>query len=154
MKAAAQSQGPRRGRKPAYLLALEDKLAGYMSGEQIVRVRRAYEVGALAHKGQTRRSGEPYITHPVAVAGILAELGMDAETLDRAFEQFYRAEDARLMVPDGSGIGLYAAAGLMRAMGGSMAAASRKDAGTTITLRLPSEPAVAEPDPPPVPMTH
>lgn len=83
-----------------------------------------------------------------------AGLGMDAETLDRAFEQFYRAEDARHMVPDGSGIGLYAAAGLMQAMGGSMAAASRKNAGTTITLRLPSEPAVAEPDPPPVPMTH
>ena len=81
MKAAAQSQGPRRGRKPAYLLALEDKLAGYMGDEQIARVRRAYEVGALAHKGQTRRSGEPYITHPVAVAGILAELGMDAETI-------------------------------------------------------------------------
>jgi guanosine-3',5'-bis(diphosphate) 3'-pyrophosphohydrolase len=81
MKAAAQPQGHRRGRKPAYLLALEDRLAGYMSDEQTARVRRAYEVGALAHKGQTRRSGEPYITHPVAVAGILAELGMDAETI-------------------------------------------------------------------------
>ena len=44
-------------------------------------MRRAYEVGALAHEGQTRKSGEPYITHPVAVAGILAELGMDAETI-------------------------------------------------------------------------
>jgi guanosine-3',5'-bis(diphosphate) 3'-pyrophosphohydrolase len=81
MKAAAQPQGHRRGRKPAYLLALEDRLAGYMSPEQTARVRRAYEVGALAHKGQTRRSGEPYITHPVAVASILAELGMDAETI-------------------------------------------------------------------------
>src|SRR5690606_3822167 len=81
MKAAAQSQGPRRGRKPAYLLALEDRLAGYMGEEQVARVRRAYDRGARAHKGQTRRSGEPYITHPVAVASILAELGMDAETI-------------------------------------------------------------------------
>ena len=49
--------------------------------EQVLRVRRAYEVGAEAHEGQTRKSGEPYITHPVAVAGILAELGLDAETI-------------------------------------------------------------------------
>ena len=81
MKAAADSQGARRGKVPAYLLALEDKLAGYLTEEQVARVRRAYEVGARAHKGQTRKSGEPYITHPVAVAGILAELGMDAETI-------------------------------------------------------------------------
>ena len=81
MKAAADSRTTRRGKVPAYLLALEDKLAGYLTAEQIARVRRAYEVGALAHKGQTRKSGEPYITHPVAVAGILAELGMDAETI-------------------------------------------------------------------------
>ncbi|HEY7873262.1 MAG TPA: bifunctional (p)ppGpp synthetase/guanosine-3',5'-bis(diphosphate) 3'-pyrophosphohydrolase, partial [Rudaea sp.] len=37
--------------------------------------------GARAHEGQKRQSGEPYITHPVAVAGILAEIGMDAETI-------------------------------------------------------------------------
>ncbi len=49
--------------------------------EQVLRVRRAYEMGADAHEGQTRKSGEPYITHPVAVAGILAELGLDAETI-------------------------------------------------------------------------
>jgi guanosine-3',5'-bis(diphosphate) 3'-pyrophosphohydrolase len=39
------------------------------------------ETGAAAHAGQTRKSGEPYITHPVAVAVVLAELGLDAETL-------------------------------------------------------------------------
>jgi guanosine-3',5'-bis(diphosphate) 3'-pyrophosphohydrolase len=61
--------------------ALEQQLAAYLPPDQVARVHRAYEVGALAHAGQTRRSGEPYITHPVAVAGILAELGMDAETI-------------------------------------------------------------------------
>ncbi|TXI77198.1 MAG: bifunctional (p)ppGpp synthetase/guanosine-3',5'-bis(diphosphate) 3'-pyrophosphohydrolase [Dokdonella sp.] len=81
MKAAADSRTTRRNKVPAYVLALEDKLSGYLPEAQVVRVRRAYEVGALAHKGQTRRSGEPYITHPIAVAGILAELGMDVETI-------------------------------------------------------------------------
>ena len=44
-------------------------------------IERAYEVANLQHQGQARRSGEPYITHPVAVATILAELGMTAPTL-------------------------------------------------------------------------
>lgn len=41
----------------------------------------AYEVAAEAHRGQTRRSGEPYITHPLAVATICARYGMDETTL-------------------------------------------------------------------------
>jgi len=61
--------------------SLEQRLAEYLSEPQVLKVRRAYQVGARAHHGQTRRSGEAYITHPVAVAGILAELRMDAETL-------------------------------------------------------------------------
>ena len=81
MKATAGSQANRRGSLPPYLLALEEKLAVYLPEEQVGRVRRAYEVGALAHQGQTRKSGEPYITHPVAVASILADLGLDAETI-------------------------------------------------------------------------
>jgi guanosine-3',5'-bis(diphosphate) 3'-pyrophosphohydrolase len=40
-------------------------------------VRRAYEVADRMHRGQTRKSGEPYITHPLAVAQTVAELGMD-----------------------------------------------------------------------------
>jgi guanosine-3',5'-bis(diphosphate) 3'-pyrophosphohydrolase len=47
-------------------------------------VIRAYEVAADSHKDQLRRSGDPYITHPVAVADILAELGMTAPTLAAA----------------------------------------------------------------------
>ncbi len=66
---------------PDDVLALETKLRDYLSPEQIATVRRAYALGASAHAGQTRASGEPYITHPVAVASILADLRMDAETL-------------------------------------------------------------------------
>ena len=47
-------------------------------------VERAYTVAARAHEGQFRKSGDPYITHPVAVAGLLADLGMDAATVAAA----------------------------------------------------------------------
>ena len=60
---------------------LTQRLQSYLPPEQIERVRLAYRIGAAAHEGQTRKSGEPYITHPVAVATLLADLGMDAETL-------------------------------------------------------------------------
>jgi RelA/SpoT family (p)ppGpp synthetase len=48
---------------------------------QVERVREAYDFGAERHQGQKRVSGEPYITHPVAVADILADLKLDADTL-------------------------------------------------------------------------
>ncbi|MGC9667261.1 RelA/SpoT family protein [Planosporangium sp. 12N6] len=44
-------------------------------------LRRAYAIAEEMHRGQTRKSGDPYITHPLAVAEILAELGMDTTTL-------------------------------------------------------------------------
>lgn len=44
-------------------------------------IEKAYRVAELHHRGQSRKSGEPYITHPVAVATILAELGMTPPTL-------------------------------------------------------------------------
>ncbi|HRA08848.1 MAG TPA: bifunctional (p)ppGpp synthetase/guanosine-3',5'-bis(diphosphate) 3'-pyrophosphohydrolase [Microbacteriaceae bacterium] len=47
-------------------------------------VERAYEVAAQAHKGQKRQSGEPYITHPVAVAQILADLGLGPRAIAAA----------------------------------------------------------------------
>ena len=47
-------------------------------------VLRAYEVAARCHEGQTRKSGDPYITHPLAVAQILAELGMTSTTIAAA----------------------------------------------------------------------
>ena len=44
-------------------------------------VTRAFEVARDAHAGQLRKSGEPYITHPVAVAEILANLGLNPATI-------------------------------------------------------------------------
>jgi len=66
---------------PAYALALEHKLTAYLPPASVARVREAFRLGEAAHAGQTRRSGEPYITHPVAVAGILADLRLDAEAV-------------------------------------------------------------------------
>ncbi|HEY8585772.1 MAG TPA: bifunctional (p)ppGpp synthetase/guanosine-3',5'-bis(diphosphate) 3'-pyrophosphohydrolase [Rhodanobacter sp.] len=65
---------------PPYALALKERVA-YLPEGQVERVLKAFRIGAQAHAGQERKSGEPYITHPVAVAGILAELGLDAETI-------------------------------------------------------------------------
>jgi guanosine-3',5'-bis(diphosphate) 3'-pyrophosphohydrolase len=65
---------------PEYVRQLE-RVASYLPADQLALLRRAWKVGADAHEGQTRKSGEPYITHPVAVAQVLAELGLDAETL-------------------------------------------------------------------------
>ncbi|WP_067845931.1 RelA/SpoT family protein [Alicyclobacillus mali (ex Roth et al. 2021)] len=57
------------------------KLQSYMSHEDIAAVRRAYDFAAKAHQGQTRLSGEPYISHPLAVAYILADLRLDAAAI-------------------------------------------------------------------------
>ncbi len=50
----------------------------------VALLERAFEVAEAAHQGQKRKSGDPYITHPVAVASILAELGMPTSTLAAA----------------------------------------------------------------------
>jgi guanosine-3',5'-bis(diphosphate) 3'-pyrophosphohydrolase len=65
---------------PDYVRDLENA-ASYLPPEQHALLRRAWAVGAAAHAGQTRKSGEPYITHPVAVARVLAEQRVDVETL-------------------------------------------------------------------------
>ncbi|MFC5524569.1 RelA/SpoT family protein [Rhodanobacter ginsengisoli] len=80
MTAATHSASADMSALPPYVLALKERIA-YLSDAQVERVLRAFEIGAKAHAGQERKSGEPYITHPVAVAGILAELGLDAETI-------------------------------------------------------------------------
>ncbi|CCK78037.1 MAG: bifunctional GTP diphosphokinase/guanosine-3',5'-bis pyrophosphate 3'-pyrophosphohydrolase [Oleispira antarctica] len=61
--------------------ALSDRLSTYLSTEQIQLVRRAYFYAEQAHTGQRRRSGEPYIIHPLAVANILADMRLDHQSL-------------------------------------------------------------------------
>ena len=47
----------------------------------LTKIRSAYEFAREMHDGQFRESGEPYITHPLAVAGILVDLGMDTDAI-------------------------------------------------------------------------
>ena len=61
--------------------SLNQLIEQYLPEDQIKRLKQAYLVSRDAHEGQTRSSGEPYITHPVAVACILAEMKLDHETL-------------------------------------------------------------------------
>lgn len=61
--------------------SLKELASSYLPGEQVEQLTAAYLVARDAHQGQTRSSGEPYITHPVAVARILAEMHLDNETL-------------------------------------------------------------------------
>lgn len=60
---------------------LVDRLRGYLKPEEIQQVRRAYYFAEQAHDGQRRRSGEHYVTHPLAVATILANMHMDHQSL-------------------------------------------------------------------------
>src|ERR1700744_1151769 len=69
------------GRRSTGISQLLDKLESYLPPAQVERVREAYDFGAERHRGQKRISGEPYITHPVAVADILADLRLDGDTL-------------------------------------------------------------------------
>ncbi len=61
--------------------ALSQRLTDYLDPMQIQQVRRSYFYAEQAHDGQKRKSGEPYVTHPLAAACILAELRMDHQSL-------------------------------------------------------------------------
>ena len=67
---------------PITFLELKEKyLSAYLDGAQIHEVEAAYECAALAHQGHMRRTGHPYITHPLAVCEILASMRMDHQSL-------------------------------------------------------------------------
>ncbi|MGE3890194.1 MAG: bifunctional (p)ppGpp synthetase/guanosine-3',5'-bis(diphosphate) 3'-pyrophosphohydrolase [Steroidobacteraceae bacterium] len=69
------------GRRALGVPQLFNKLEDYLPPDQVEQIREAYEFGASAHQGQKRASGEPYISHPVAVATLLADLYMDGQTI-------------------------------------------------------------------------
>ena len=60
---------------------LADRLGGYLPPDEIQQVKRAFYYAEQAHDGQRRRSGEPYVPHPLAVANILANMHMDHQSL-------------------------------------------------------------------------
>jgi GTP diphosphokinase / guanosine-3',5'-bis(diphosphate) 3'-diphosphatase len=62
-----------------------DRVAKHHPGDNLDLVRRAYIFSAKEHKGQLRASGEPYLTHPLEVANLLAEMKMDAVTVSVGF---------------------------------------------------------------------
>ncbi|MCR6106201.1 bifunctional (p)ppGpp synthetase/guanosine-3',5'-bis(diphosphate) 3'-pyrophosphohydrolase [Salipaludibacillus agaradhaerens] len=61
------------------------KASEYLSDQDVAFVRKAYEMAEDAHREQYRKSGEPYIWHPIQVAGILVDLSMDPNTIAAAF---------------------------------------------------------------------
>jgi len=72
------------GRRAPGIGQLVSKIEAYLPPDQAERVREAHEYAEAAHAGQKRQSGEAYITHPIAVADILADLHMDGATLTAA----------------------------------------------------------------------
>ena len=65
----------------SYFDELGEELSAYLTQAQVELCFKAYQVAEVAHHGQMRRSGEAYITHPVAAALILAQMRMDYQTI-------------------------------------------------------------------------
>ena len=79
----ARFGGPRTDTDPVLEPLLSSVRASHPKADLSI-IERAYAVAEKAHKGQLRKSGDPYITHPLAVTSILAELGMTPDTLAAA----------------------------------------------------------------------
>jgi guanosine-3',5'-bis(diphosphate) 3'-pyrophosphohydrolase len=82
--AALLAKLPGASKRDHGLRQLVESLESYLSTEQVESILRAYEFGAEAHKGQTRKTGEAYISHPVAVAQELADMRLDAQAIEAA----------------------------------------------------------------------
>ncbi|CAK0778123.1 bifunctional (p)ppGpp synthase/hydrolase SpoT [Gammaproteobacteria bacterium] len=82
---SGRSPGPAKGPPTVFRASdLCDLLNEYLESVQVKEVYRAYLFGAEAHEGQWRRSGEPYIYHPLAVARILAGMRLDYRSITAA----------------------------------------------------------------------
>ena len=76
--------GPHQELVKASYDKLIDTVSSYMDADEIDKVREAYEFANRVHKGQRRKSGEPYVSHPIEVACILGDIRMDVETITAA----------------------------------------------------------------------
>ncbi len=63
---------------------LIERVRGYNPGADVDTIQRAYDFSAAVHRGQRRASGEPYLTHPVSVAGIIAHMRLDVPSIATA----------------------------------------------------------------------
>lgn len=79
---SAPSPLPPAYEEPAYRVFLDS--LDYLSPSEVARIKAAYAYAAQAHANQKRMSGEPYITHPLAVAGAVVEWRMDADAIAAA----------------------------------------------------------------------
>ncbi|MDR2093875.1 MAG: bifunctional (p)ppGpp synthetase/guanosine-3',5'-bis(diphosphate) 3'-pyrophosphohydrolase [Azoarcus sp.] len=79
--AAPDKPDPLPGPADPLFALLKEKIAVYLKSEDIVRIEAAYHFAAEAHSGQTRKSGELYIVHPLAVASIVADWHLNAHAL-------------------------------------------------------------------------
>jgi GTP diphosphokinase / guanosine-3',5'-bis(diphosphate) 3'-diphosphatase len=86
MDTVAQAREPRPApvRRIDDYIALREQLGEYLSSAELQSVDGAYDYSAHFHEGQKRLTGEPYITHPVAVAAVLASLRLDSATIQAA----------------------------------------------------------------------
>ncbi|MFQ5608779.1 MAG: RelA/SpoT family protein, partial [Woeseiaceae bacterium] len=93
------SKLPGASKRDHGLRRLLDTLETYLPDDQLEQVTAAYQFGAAAHDGQTRKTGEPYITHPVAVAQELADMHLDSEAIIAAILHD-TVEDTEASLPD------------------------------------------------------
>jgi GTP pyrophosphokinase len=78
---AAQKENADYKTPDEVFVELTELASGYMTPEEIDKLTRAFDFAAAAHDGQKRKSGEPFIVHPIEVAKILADLHMDTDTV-------------------------------------------------------------------------
>ena len=90
---------PGAPRRDHGLRRLIETLEDYLPTEHIEQIMRAYKFGAEAHEGQTRKSGEAYISHPVAVAQELADMRLDPQAISAAILHDV-AEDTTVTIAD------------------------------------------------------
>jgi class 3 adenylate cyclase len=126
-------------------MGLHDTLLAVRPGADFDLIQRAYEVAARSHQGQVRKSGDPYISHPLAVAAIMAQLRADDQTLCAAILHD-TVEDTALTVTDlrrefGAGVASLVteqmALGRLRSRRASPALAAIKSADSRVaTLKM------------------